>query len=358
MSARHKFGAMIDLEEKAVQEHDDVWIVSGYGSIFDNVDLGNDVVVPGAFAKSLREIGMPLLLFNHKMEDAPIGTIIDAKEDKRGLRFKAELPKDDSFVAGRIIPQLKRRGLKGTSIGYQTTKKTRRKSDGAQMLEEIKLYEISIVNLPMNPLAGVDSVKGVVPFQDLPLDAEARAWDHAAAIKRVRALTGSTERPTDGYKEAFLYFDPDRADNFDGYKFLIADVDNDGKLVANHMAVYKAVAAVCGSEAGDMPDDAVELVKKNLSRYYGRLNLDDPFESFSRKEFKALTVSEQVARLKFFGVSSRLAQDLAEGQPSADRPEAKAASPDASKAEDIYANLGSGIIDLIASAAKDLKNGR
>jgi HK97 family phage prohead protease len=81
--------------------------------VFGNKDLGNDVVVAGAFAKSLREHGMPLMLFNHKMEDAPIGTIVDAKEDKRGLWFKAELPKDDSFVSGRIIPQLKRRGSSG-----------------------------------------------------------------------------------------------------------------------------------------------------------------------------------------------------------------------------------------------------
>ena len=50
------------------------------------------------------------------LREVPIGTIVEAKEDKRGLWFKAELPKDDSFVSGRIVPQLKRRGLRGTSI--------------------------------------------------------------------------------------------------------------------------------------------------------------------------------------------------------------------------------------------------
>lgn len=84
MTIRCEFGAQIDLEEKAVAENDDCWTITGYGSIFSNTDLGNDVVMPGAFAKSLRDNGMPLLLFNHKMEDAPIGTIVD-----RNVKTKA-----------------------------------------------------------------------------------------------------------------------------------------------------------------------------------------------------------------------------------------------------------------------------
>jgi HK97 family phage prohead protease len=93
-----------------------VWHFSGYASIFNTKDQGNDIVMPGAFSKSLRENGLPLLLFQHKHDDAPVGTITDAKEDKRRLWVKGELPKDDTFVAGRLVPQLRRRGLKGMSI--------------------------------------------------------------------------------------------------------------------------------------------------------------------------------------------------------------------------------------------------
>ena len=56
----------------------------------DDIDShydADDVVMPGAFAKSLREHGMPLLLRNHKT-DAPIGTIVEAKEDKKGCGSK------------------------------------------------------------------------------------------------------------------------------------------------------------------------------------------------------------------------------------------------------------------------------
>ena len=41
--------------------------------------------MPGAFAKSLRDHGLPLILFQHKMDEAPVGMCVDAKEDKRGL---------------------------------------------------------------------------------------------------------------------------------------------------------------------------------------------------------------------------------------------------------------------------------
>lgn len=160
MSRTFEHGHAIEIEEKAVKEDGDNYVVTGYASVFNNKDLGNDVVMPGAFAKSLRDHGLPLLLFNHKMDDAPIGTVVDAKEDRKGLWYKAELPKSDSFVAGRIVPQLKNRGIKSNSIGYMTSKKSIRKSDGARELHELTLIEISVVNRPMNPLADIESIKG------------------------------------------------------------------------------------------------------------------------------------------------------------------------------------------------------
>ena len=161
-ASRYSTGGLIDIEEKAVAETDEAWVVTGYASIFNNRDLGDDIVLPGTWTKSIesmRETGrMPLFLFNHKMHyDAPIGAVVDLREDKRGLWFKSELPKDDSFVAGRIVPQLKRRGLKGVSVGYRCRDFDRK--DGARLIKRADLIEISIVNLPMNPLASVETVK-------------------------------------------------------------------------------------------------------------------------------------------------------------------------------------------------------
>ena len=92
-------------------------------------------------------------------DEPPLGLIVDVKEHKRGLWIKAELPRDDTFVSGRIIPQLKRRGLKGMSIGYKAIEKEQRGS--LRYLKQIRLIEVSVVNAPMNPLAEIETVKGL-----------------------------------------------------------------------------------------------------------------------------------------------------------------------------------------------------
>jgi len=93
------------------------------------------------------------------MKSPPIGTVVEAKEDDHGLWFKARLPKDDTFVRDRIAPQVKNRGLKSLSIGFKTRRSS--KKDGARLLEKLDLFEISLVNMPMNEAARVTGFKGV-----------------------------------------------------------------------------------------------------------------------------------------------------------------------------------------------------
>ncbi len=349
MTIRPDYGHLIDFEEKALNETDDAWTITGYGSVFNNTDLGNDVVMPGAFAKSLREHGLPLLLFNHKMEDAPIGTVIEAKEDRRGLWLKAELPKDDSFVAGRIVPQLKRKGLRGMSIGYKTKESERRK-DGVRMLKQLRLYEISIVNLAMNPEANVETVKGLIQFQALQIDMRAKAWDADAALKRLKDRFGGS----DEIKSAFLFVDPDCGIDALDPKMLIADVDENGCLKANHVALFKASAAIAGARGGvKLPEDAVGAVKEHLDRYYGQMNLESPFKSFSVPEFDALDQGEREARLKNLGISGTLAKRfLSNGPRDADRtqPQRDAVATEGAKA--LFAALTSIVETAVAIQPK------
>lgn len=281
-------------------------------------------MLPGAFADTLKKDGMPLLLFNHKMhDDPPIGTVIECEERSRGLYFKAELPKDDAFVAGRIVPQIKRRGLKGVSIGYKALEKDRRREDGARLLKRLKLIEISIVNSAMNPLAELTGIKGLVPFQDLPVDRKSASWDAEAAIARIKARFGAEDEE---FKRAFLHFDAEAGEGEDGNRipdtrFLIADIDDSGRLVANQIALYKCASTVYGVRNGglDLPEEAVDAVKGHLDRYYSRLDLGSPAQSLSEGEYKALSPAEREVRLRGLGISQRLAKSLVSGQRDADR---------------------------------------
>ena len=119
---------------------------AGYASVFNKLDSGGDIVLPGAFARSLaRRRGRIRLLFQHDPKE-PVGTWESMAEDSHGL-----------FVTGRLVPDVPRSdalkrligngALDGLSIGFRTVKASRRA--GKRLLHEIDLYEVSIVTFPM-----------------------------------------------------------------------------------------------------------------------------------------------------------------------------------------------------------------
>ena len=71
----------------------------------------------------------------------------------------------------------------------------------------------------------------VTSFQDLPLADRDHDWDGDAAEKRVREWAGAEDGPNEKYRDAHVWYDADKKDNFTAYKLLIADVV-DGKLRA------------------------------------------------------------------------------------------------------------------------------
>jgi HK97 family phage prohead protease len=128
---------------------------SGYASVFGRLDDGGDIVMPGAFRKSLGLRGRHRvkMLFQHDPKE-PIGTWEAIREDEQGL-----------WVEGRLVPEVPRaealrrliaRGaVDGLSIGFRTIKATRAGRDGHRRLWEVDLWEISIVTFPMLDLARI-----------------------------------------------------------------------------------------------------------------------------------------------------------------------------------------------------------
>lgn len=134
----------------------------GYASVFNNTDLGNDVITDGAFSKSLRKRGAKgvKLLYQHK-SDMPIGVFTSIKEDEHGLRVKGKLAMN--VQAGKEAYELLKMGaLDGLSIGFKVNPKkvSYDKRSKKRIIDELDLMEISLVTFPMNPKATVRSVKG------------------------------------------------------------------------------------------------------------------------------------------------------------------------------------------------------
>jgi len=139
----------------------------GYGATFNNADKGDDVCIKGCFANSLKN-RIPKLLWNHGYDGTkiPLGIITEAYENEEGLYFKASMPKDDTFVSGRIAPQMKIGSINTMSIGFNTIKaefKTGENGVVYRLLKELDVWEISLVTFEMNPKAVVtENVKSLI----------------------------------------------------------------------------------------------------------------------------------------------------------------------------------------------------
>ena len=134
----------------------------GYGSVFGNKDLGNDVIEKGAFEKSLksRKPQNVKLLYQHK-SDMPIGVFDEIKEDEHGLVVKGRLALKTQAGA-EAYELLKMGALDGLSIGFRVNPKevSYDRRANKRIIKEVDLMEVSLVTFPMNPQATVRSVKG------------------------------------------------------------------------------------------------------------------------------------------------------------------------------------------------------
>ncbi|MEP2943589.1 MAG: HK97 family phage prohead protease [Hyphomicrobiales bacterium] len=163
---------------------------AGYASLFGAEDLGRDVIMPGAFKKSLEGQGAAgiRMLFQHD-PNQPIGVWDIIREDTRGLYVKGRLTLDVER-AREVHALMKEGGLNGLSIGFKTVKGKRDQRTGLRQLFEVDLWEISIVTFPMLPEAQVSSVKAVTANQPLPTTREFERWlMRDAGLSRKQAHT-------------------------------------------------------------------------------------------------------------------------------------------------------------------------
>lgn len=145
---------------------------TGYGSVFNVVDKGGDIIVPGAFSASLarwkasgRNVPM---LWQHDTGE-PIGHWPDLKEDDHGLLgTDAELWLDDAPYARLAQKGMKTKTITGLSIGYRVKRFSKDTATSVYTLQELDLVEISVVTNPMNDQARVSDVKSMIEAGKLP----------------------------------------------------------------------------------------------------------------------------------------------------------------------------------------------
>jgi HK97 family phage prohead protease len=180
---------LVDSETKA-SKGQNFGYIKGYASTFGNKDRGGDIVMRGAFVKSIEEYRrqgkiIPMC-YQHSMMDM-IGGFdpIKMREDEKGLYVEGEINLD--VGRGKDAYALMKQGvIDSMSIGY-TSEDSDLEGSGEEIvrkLKELKLWEISAVGIPMNAEARITDVKaektgdsvsinefiGIISNRDMPLN--------------------------------------------------------------------------------------------------------------------------------------------------------------------------------------------
>jgi HK97 family phage prohead protease len=135
---------------------------SGYASVFNLVDSQNDIIAKGAFKDSLDSKKNNIkLLWQHKM-DEPIGVFESLYEDSHGLFVKGKLLLDVKR-AKEAYSLLKSGAINGMSIGYSVVSARVDEDSLVRIIEDLDLFEVSLVTFPANEGATITSVKSSVP---------------------------------------------------------------------------------------------------------------------------------------------------------------------------------------------------
>jgi HK97 family phage prohead protease len=169
---RYFFDCPFDV--KALDANDGTF--KGYAAIFGNVDLGGDIIMPGAFKELVQnEDGKIAILWQHDQHQ-PIG-VAEVGQDEKGLSVAGELVLDDP-IARKAYAHLKAKSVRAMSIGFDVLEGgAKYLADGVRQLSNLKLWEVSVVTFGMNPLARVAGVKSALDcrsireFEDLARDA-------------------------------------------------------------------------------------------------------------------------------------------------------------------------------------------
>ena len=161
------------LEHKFCRGADDLimtdgTVIEGYASLFENPDRGGDIVAKGAYAASLKRLTQERrgvkMLWQHDPAQ-PIGVWDEVREDARGLYVKGRLL--EGVARAREAAALIAAGaIDGLSIGYRTVRAAKN-DKGRRLLQELELWEVSLVTFPMLPSARVGAKDDTLHGHDL-----------------------------------------------------------------------------------------------------------------------------------------------------------------------------------------------
>lgn len=182
-----------------VKASDESGNFEGYAAVFNNVDLGDDVILPGAFTKVKTTRGGRLKLALFHDLTRLVGSA-EFTQDSHGLYIKGKVNLAVSYA--RDAYELMKEGtLDSMSIGFNTILAAYEEREGRsiRIIKQAELWEASLVPFGMNPDAKVTDVKSDIRiFEKALRDRMGLSQKEAAAV----ASLGYSAVHRDGGTEA------------------------------------------------------------------------------------------------------------------------------------------------------------
>lgn len=187
-----------------LKEVDEVGNFEAYAAVFNNVDLGDDVILPGAFTrvKATRAGKLKLALYHDLTR---LVGVADYTQDDHGLLLKGKVNLGVSY-ARDAYELMKADILDSMSIGFNTIKADFEERAGrrVRVIKEAELWEASFVPFGMNPEAQVLTVKSDIRvFENALRERMGLSQKEAAAV----ASLGYPALRRDGGSEATAIVD-------------------------------------------------------------------------------------------------------------------------------------------------------
>jgi HK97 family phage prohead protease len=300
--------------------------IEAYGAVFNNVDEGNDRILPNAFKRTIKNSKERAqtrkknyfisMLWNHDTDHfMPIGGWHDVKEDDFGL-----LCKGDVLLAtqtGHDYYELARAGMVDQfSIIYDVPQGgAKYDKSGVRELSEIRLFSIDPVVFAMNDatyMVGVKSLetKSICGNTSGPIGARDESWSGSKAEKQIWAAAEKDDGSINASlaKKYFMVCDGD-AQKKGSYSYPFWYVGSDPHICVGAVkAIAGAISGACGSSAPDGLKSKVETLYNRINKKYpDDPQLTPPWEDDGKSQRRRM---EKKTLLEHY--NEEMAQDLLE----------------------------------------------
>lgn len=144
-------------------------IIEGYANT-KHIDRVGDIVRPSAFRKSLKYFKKHGKILLHHIPSQVVGRVMDAKIDDTGLWITAQIARN-TLIAEETWENITQKMLDAFSIGFKIIKRKEldpEENEGANRdVQEVDLYETSIVTIPANTGSHFGVAKGILLGSDI-----------------------------------------------------------------------------------------------------------------------------------------------------------------------------------------------